>query len=378
MGIYLNPNNWGFKESVQSEIYVDKSKLMKYTNKVLGTEQKNICVSRPRRFGKSMAAKMLAAYYSKGSNSAAIFDELKISEDESYREHLNQHNVVFINMQNFLSDTHNASLMIEKITAKIGHELKKKYSDVEYMEGSSLPEMFDQIFAETEERFVFIIDEWDCIFREKKENEDGQILYLDFLRNLLKDKYYVSLAYMTGILPIKKYGSHSALNMFDEYSMTDPGQMAEFVGFTESEVEALCRRYEMDFAEVRRWYDGYQVADEAHVYNPRSVVAAMLSGRFSNYWSKTENYEALKVYIEMDFDGLKKTIVELLAGGRTQVNPFTFQNDMTSFQSRDDVLTLLIHLGYLGYDEEKQEVFVPNYEVSMEFVNALQGVQHGK
>ena len=178
---------------------------------------------------------------------------------------------------------------------------------------------------------------------------------------------------MTGILPIKKYGSHSALNMFTEFSMTNPRILAEFVGFTESEVKCLCESYKMDFAEAARWYDGYTFRRVSHIYSPKSVVDAMLNEEFDSYWTQTETYEALKIYIEMNFDGLKDSIIEMLAGNHIRLNIATFQNDMTTFQSKDDVMTLLIHLGYLAYDFKTQEVFIPNYEVSREFANAIQG-----
>ena len=364
MGIYLNPGNMGFRESVSSEIYIDKSELIAFTNRVLGTEQKNLCVSRPRRFGKSMAAKMLAAYYSRGCDSDELFCKLKIADTASYRVYLNQYPVIFLNMQSFLRETHDIERMTERISGHVGRELKKAYPDIDYYEESGLSEILDQIFAEKEEQFVFIIDEWDCVFREKKDHKEDQAKYLDFLRSLLKDKSYVALAYMTGILPIKKYGSHSALNMFEEYSMIDQGRLSEFTGFTEEEVKQLCVRYQMDFQEIKRWYDGYHMSGWEHIYNPRSVVAAMLSGKISNYWTKTETYEALKRYIDMDFDGLRQSVLVLLSGDGINVNTQTFQNDMTSFSCRDDILTLLIHLGYLGYDEKKQQVFIPNYEVS--------------
>jgi hypothetical protein len=216
-----------------------------------------------------------------------------------------------------------------------------------------------------------IIDEWDCIFRENKKDTTAQNLYLDFLRNFLKDKSYVGLAYMTGILPIKKYGTHSALNMFDEFSMTNPRELAEFVGFTESEVKQLCIQYNMDFEETKRWYDGYQFENIEHIYSPRSVVASMTSHCFDSYWNQTETFEALKDYIVLNYDGLKDIIIELLAGKRRKIDTSFFSNDMTTFKGVDDVLTLLIHLGYLGYDFSNKEVFIPNSEVASEFVTSI-------
>ncbi len=195
--------------------------------------------------------------------------------------------------------------------------------------------------------------------------------YLDFLRDLLKDQSYVALAYMTGILPVKKYGVHSALNMFREYSMTDQKMFEEYTGFTETEVQALCRQYDMDFEETNSWYDGYRLRTYQHIYNPKSVVEAMICRHFSNYWTATETYEALKIYMDMDYDGLRGDIVRMLGGGHVKVNTRSFQNDMRNFKTKDDVLTLLIHLGYLGYDAETGEAFIPNKEIIGEFENAM-------
>jgi hypothetical protein len=370
MGIYLNPGNKKFQQALNSEIYVDKSGLILYTNKVLDSAQRYICVSRPRRFGKSMAADMLAAYYGRGVDSIHQFENLKIAKAESFQKHLNQYNVIFINMQEFWSDTHEIGAMLEQLKEYLLIDLLEEYPDIRYRNKTNLTTVLNDIYVRTKISFIFIIDEWDCIFRENRNNREVQRLYLDFLRNLLKDKVYVALAYMTGILPVKKYGTHSALNMFNEFSMTNPRQLAEFVGFTESEVKALCTQYDMDFEETRRWYDGYQFENAEHIYSPRSVVASMMSHCFDSYWNQTETFEALREYIIMNYDGLKDTIIELLAGNRKEIDTTSFTNDMTTFQRVDDVLTLFIHLGYLGYDYATKEVFIPNSEVASEFVTA--------
>ena len=372
MGIYLNPRKRAFQKALKSQIYVDKSELIAYTNKVLDSEQQYVCVSRPRRFGKSMAANMLAAYYGRDADSKAEFEKLKIGKDASFLTHLNQYNVIFLNMQDFLSDNHDVEAMKIAIEKNILWDLLEEYPDIRYYDSENLVRTLSDIYNAVDIPFVFIIDEWDCIFREKKADKEAQKVYLDFLRNLLKDKQYVALAYMTGILPIKKYGTHSALNMFDEFSMTNPKQLAEFVGFTESEVEDLCCQYGMDFEETKRWYDGYRFENLEHVYSPRSVVSAMLSRSFDSYWNQTETFEALRDYIALNYAGLKDTIIELLAGKNKKINISKFTNDMTTFKSADDVLTLLIHLGYLGYDFTKQEVFIPNSEVASEFYNAVE------
>ena len=371
MGIYLNPGNDAFAESLNSEIYVDKSNMIRYANRVLGTKQKFICISRPRRFGKSMAAEMLSAYYDSSVDSHHLFCTLKIATDPSYEQHINKYEVLFFNIQSFLSRSDCASNMVEYLESKVLQDLSDQYPDIDFGEDSHLTSAMEKIYSIYRKGFIFIIDEWDCVFREKKSDVNAQTKYLDFLRDLLKDKTYVKLAYMTGILPIKKYGTHSALNMFDEFSMTNPKQLADYVGFTEEEVQNLCKRYDMDFEETKRWYDGYTFRKNGHIYSPKSVVDAMRNEAFDSYWTQTETYEALKIYIDMNFDGLKDAVITMLGGGRCPIDTGTFQNDMTTFHSKDDALTLLVHLGYLAYDMDQQEVFIPNEEVRAEFTRAI-------
>ncbi len=370
MGIYLNPDNEGFWESVRSEIYVDKTGLIAYTNKCLNTEQKYICVSRPRRFGKSMALKMLAAYYSRGCNSRELFSGLKIANDATYNAHLNQYNVIHLNMQHFLIQARKQGVT-DYLEQTVIDDIREVYEELFSKQETILAAVLEQIYAKTKKKFIFLIDEWDCVMRERQESEGLQKQYLDFLRNLLKDRPYVALAYLTGILPVKKYGQHSALNMFWEYSMTNQKALEEFTGFTESEVKELCERFDMDFAEISSWYDGYRLKKFEHIYNPKSVVEAILCGDCSNYWTSTETYDALKVYMDMNFDGLRSDIVRMLGGESVNVNTHSFQNDMRNFETKDDVLTLLIHLGYLGYDSKTKQAFIPNKEIIEEFENAM-------
>ena len=233
MGIYVNPGNTAFKEAINSMVYVDKSGLIAYTNQVLNTKQKNLCVSRPRRFGKSMAADMLVAYYSKGCDSSELFTGLNIEKEDYYRYHLNQHQVIRLDVQRFLETKRDLDRFISRIENNVILELAQEFPECRNIEtGNRLKNILDQIFLQTRQGFVFIIDEWDCVFRMAKEREDIQKDYLDFLRGLFKGAEYVELAYMTGILPIKKYGEHSAINVFDEYSMVDPKNLGEYFGFT--------------------------------------------------------------------------------------------------------------------------------------------------
>ena len=374
MGLYVDRGNESFQNALNSKIYVDKTGLLKYTNEVLGTEQNRICVSRPRRFGKSMAADMISAYYDKSCESKGLFDGYCISKEKDYERHLNQYRVIHLDITMFTTQEKNLSVT-ENIHEQITGELRGIYPEVLDEKDRNLPYALARINDQTGDRFVVIIDEWDAIFRESRYNIQAQKEYVDLLRGLFKSdlsKRFIALAYMTGILPIKKYNSESALNNFDEFTMTSPAMLAEYVGFTEAEVRSLCREYEMDFEEAKRWYDGYAFPRIAHVYSPNSVIKAMLRGEFSNYWTSTVAYESLKGYISMNYDGLKDAIVRMLAGDRCRVNINTYENDMTSFKSKDDVLTMLIHLGYLAYDSREREVYIPNKEVREAFVQAVE------
>ncbi len=380
MGTYFNPKSYNFQRSLNSEIYVDKSRLIAFTNRKLNTQQSYICVSRPRRFGKSMAADMLAAYYTCEQDNRPLFENLAIKEEPSFEKHLNKYNVVKIDMQNFMSSTSSVEEMLNMLSEKLRKDCRRVYPDIFFEEEDSLEEILMGIFVKTERQFVLLIDEWDCVMRRYDEQME-QKRYLDFLRNMTKDQPYIALAYMTGILPIKKYGEHSALNMFYEYSMMDSAEISDCFGFTEEEVCKLCEEFHMDFEEVKEWYDGYHLssnvkgaAKDYSIYSPKSVVEAMLRNQCEAYWNQTETYEALKEYIQMNMDGLKDAIIEMLSGESISINTRHFQNDMISLETRDDILTLLLHLGYLSYDQKCKVVRIPNKEVSQEFIASIQKV----
>lgn len=372
MGVYLNPGDDKFHMARKSKIYIDKSGILSYLNSVVNTEQRFVCVSRPRRFGKSMAANMIVAYYDRSVDASTSFLGLELTREESFIEHRNKYDVLQINMQEFLSQSKSMSDLISILKKSVLWDLLAEYPDCRYFDKENLTRTMADIYMQTRRSFVVVIDEWDCIFREYKDNHEAQRQYLDFLREWLKDKVYIGLAYMTGILPIKKYGTHSALNMFMEFSMTDAGPLAPYVGFIEDEVKSLCQHYDMEFDACKKWYDGYHFEEAGSIYSPRSVVQSMLLKKFNTYWNQTETFEALKLYIDMDFKGLKESIVALMAGDRKKINTGTFSNDMTTFHSADDVLTLLIHLGYLGYDFSREEVFIPNQEIQKEYMNAME------
>ena len=377
MGVYFNPDHSIFQKIINSDIYVDKTGLLAYTNSVINTMQGYVCVSRPRRFGKSIAANMLAAYYSRRCDSREMFSGFEIAKKDSFEKHLNQYNTIFLNMQEFLSQSEDINDMLNLIKKSVLWELLEEYPNLRYFNTENLTRTMQDIYNNRKCPFIIIIDEWDCVFRENRMNREAQEKYLDFLRDLMKDKGYIYLAYMTGILPIKKYGTHSALNMFDEFSMLEPGPLAPYVGFTEDEVEKLCTDYKISVDEVKSWYDGYTF-DNVSVYSPRSVVSCMRLGKIGNYWNQTETFEALKDYIEMNFEGLRDDVLSMLAGETVPVNTGSFTNDMTTFRTEDDVFTLLVHLGYLAYDEKNKCVYIPNNEIRTEYVNVVSASDWGE
>ena len=396
MGTYLNPGRSAYEEALNSEIFVDKSEMILYLNSVVKTKQKYVCVSRPRGFGKTMTADMICAYYDRKADSRFLFEHRKIAECKSVHSGgteirwdscLGSFDVIQLVMTDFISDAENVSEGLNRMSSEILLELSEAYPKVSY-DASDLSYSLDRFYRNTGVPFVVVLDEWDAVFRIRKNDLAGQRFYLEFLRDLLKDKPYIALAYMTGILPIKKDGRHCALNMFTEFSMMFPRQLARYTGFTESEVQSLCARYGRNYEAVKDWYDGYDVSDvvppdpdheelkatgKSHravryaLYSPLSVVEAMTTGVIKDYWSQTETYEALAEYIRKDYDGLKDAVALLMNGGSIRIDPRTFQNDMTTLLGRDDVLSLLVHLGYLAYDIGSSEVSIPNREIRNAF-----------
>ncbi|MBP3802732.1 MAG: AAA family ATPase [Oribacterium sp.] len=405
MGQYLNPGSQRYQMTVNSKIFVDKTEMIRYLNTIINTQQRFVSVSRPRRFGKSVAADMVCAYYDREAEDRDLFVKrliakclpIKITSKEiTWDEYLGKFDVIRIVMTDFIKSDQNVSNGLLKLSRLVVRDLVKKYPDIDYYDKDDLIQSLQDVFDDTKRQFVIVIDEWDSVFRERKDDKEGQKKYLDFLRDLMKDKAYVALAYMTGILPIKKYGKHSALNMFTEYSMMFPRELAPYTGFTEKEVMELAYEYDRDFEEMKAWYDGYVVSgiippDPEHkeqkltgrtpqsvkyaLYSPLSVVEATTTGKIIDYWNKTETFEALAEFININLDGLKDAVALLMDGGRLKVDTSTYQNDMTTFTGRDDVLSLLIHLGYLGFDDEKSEVFIPNREIMDEFKSSTKDAE---
>ena len=372
MGRFVNSKTSAFQDALNSEIYVDKTGLLEYTNRVIDTTAKFICNSRPRRFGKSITADMLTAYYSKGCNSEDMFSNLEISKSADYRKHLNQYDVIHLDIQWCMEPAGGAENVISYITENTINELKEYYPNVLPEQIHSLPEALSRIHEAIENKFIIIIDEWDVLIRDEALNQTIQDEYISFLRGLFKGNEpskYIHLAYLTGILPIKKVQTQSALNNFAEFTMLDAKIFAKYIGFTEEEVKSLCNQYGRDFTEVKRWYNGY-LLNNYQVYNPKAVVESLRWNQYKSYWSQTGTYEAIVPLINMNFDGLKTAIIEMLSGASVEVDVSSFQNDMTSFSNKDDVLTYLIHLGYLAYNQTTETAFIPNEEIRQELIKA--------
>ena len=377
MGMFVNSGNGAFQVALNSEIYVDKTGLLKYTNKVMNTLQGYICNSRPRRFGKSITADMLTAYYSKGCDSEDMFSGLEISESSDFREHLNKYDVIHLDIQWCMEPAGGPERVVSYITEKTIGELREYYPEELKVSVNSLSEAMSRINTATGIKFIVIIDEWDVLIRDEAANKKVQEEYIGFLRGMFKGTEptkYIRLAYLTGILPIKREKTQSALNNFDEFTMLEATSLAPYVGFTEEEVKSLCNKYNRDFEKVKKWYDGYLLEDY-QIYNPKAVVSTLLKGKFRSYWSETGSYEAIVPLINMNFDGLKTAMIEMLSGTSVKVNTATFKNDIVSFASKDDVLTYLIHLGYLAYNQKDQTAFIPNEEIRQELTIATESTK---
>jgi len=377
MGIYLNPGNDIFKREICADIYVDKTLMIKEINRFIDTGNNYICISRPRRFGKTIAGNMLAAYYSRGCDSRELFSGLKIADDPGFPDKLNQYNVIQIDMNSEYQNTEDTENLIGRLRKKIKREMVREFPDVEFDEEDSLADYMLNIYYETKQTFVILLDEYDVLVREQVSENLFQE-YLSFLNGLFKSNTLrpaISLAYLTGILPVVRDTIQSKLNNFEEYTILDSEGITPFLGFTSQEVQALCTEHGADFRECRLWYDGYH-QNGYELYNPESVVKAVRKKQFDNYWGKTSTYEAITDRIRQNYAGTKDDVIRMLSGENVDVNVTRYMNTMTSFHTKDDVFTYLIHLGYLAYDRDESSPYgtcrIPNKEVRQEWFNAIE------
>lgn len=391
MGKYIGKGNSGFAKYTNSE-YIDKTEMIAYINSTLGGTNMLTCITRPRRFGKSMAASMLCAYYDKSCDSSALFDKYVIANDSSYKEHLNKYNVIYLDITNFISDYQDEDNIVRYIQEDIKEELMELFPDVKFSKREVLMTALMNVARQTGTKFICIIDEWDALCREFSDKPKLMDDYVKMLRRLFKSNDTPEVfagVYMTGILPIKKYGTQSALNDFREYSMTSPGPMGGFLGFNDGDVKKLAEEYHMDFSELKRWYDGYEMITfdwkeknpelkKTAIYNPNSVMAAIRARRCDNYWAQSEAFESLRRYIDYDFNGVKETLERLIIGEPVRINVLGFGNDLDNVSDNEELFTLLIHLGYLTYDPDNRQAALPNQEVREEFIEAFRGSKSHK
>ena len=376
MGLYINPGNESFRV-MRNDAYIDKSGLIGVVNRTIGKRYKLSCISRPRRFGKSYAAQMLCAYYCVGCDSAPLFDDLEIAQEGTYRAHLNQYNVLYLDVSGFIGEA-GARGMLDAIIENVSSEIYDVFPGIK--EAKTLGILLNNCVVASGRQFIAIIDEWDTPIRDKSFNAEMKKNYLEFLRSLFKNSAVTNkvfaAAYMTGILPIKKDGSQSAISEFWEYTILNPGIFAPYVGFTKEDVQSLCSAFHVDMAQMKFWYDGYRVKDVGSVYNPNSVMKAIYTRDFRSYWSASSQPTDLLEYLNMDKKGLGKAVVDLLGGKEVRLEPSMFNNDPTSLKSEDDVLTLLTHYGYLSYDEERETARIPNEEIRLEYARSVHRVTH--
>lgn len=377
MPYFLN-NKFGnneFQLMANDKYFVDKTFLINEINKLIGIKDRFVCITRPRRFGKTINAMMLACYYSKGADFKQLFDNMKISKSPSYLEHLNTHNVIYITFNANASNAETYKEYIDFYKDRLIRDIKEIYPDI--MIDDPIDLIFKNIFEITKQGFVFIIDEWDYIFNNNLFSEDDRKNFLEFLRDLLKDKPYVELAYMTGVLPIAKYSSGSAINMFVEFNIMNDCQFDEYFGFTQEEVEILCNKQnKISMSELKDWYNGYRTCNNFQIYNPRSVALALNQGVCQSYWTNTGPMDEIIYYINNDVDEVKNDIVQMTSGIPAEITLKGYGAEQINLNNRNQILSAMTVYGFLSYYDET--LCIPNKELRMKFADALEDKSMGE
>lgn len=373
MGIYLNPGNENFRRALNADIYVDKTMMLDVLNRFIDKGNNYICVSRPRRFGKTIAQNMIAAYYSKGCDSKELFKDLLISTVPEYESRMNRFNVIKIDLNGEYETSEDKDFVISDLLEKLKEDLRDEFPDLTFRNRATVADMMLRVYAKTGETFIVLIDEYDVLVRENVSQKLFRE-YIGFLNGLFKNdtlRPAISLAYITGILPVVRDKVQSKLNNFKEYTIMDAKELAPFTGFTSDEVEGLCAKYHVDYEECRLWYDGYR-QHGLEIYNPESVIESVSSGRFDDYWGKTSTYTVISDRINANFEGMKDDIIRMLSGENTGVRVNRFMNTMKDFKNKDDAFTYLIHTGYLAYNSEDRSCRIPNREIRQEWFFAIE------
>ena len=357
-----------FNLMTKSKYFVDKSEFIDKLNEQVGTYDRFLCITRPTRFGKSLNAAMLASYYAKNANTKDVFDKLNISKCDSYEKHLNKHNVIYMsfNCSGYKFKTYDEYL--DHFESRLISDIKEYCPDVN--PNDLLTEMLNFAFNKTKEGFIFIIDEWDYIFINKMYDSKDRKNFSNFLTSLLKGQPYVELAYMTGVLPIAKYFSGSTINMFDEYNALHDPFYEKYFGFTQSEVEELCKKQDkVSLQELQEWYDGYYSRDGEHIYNPMSVCYALKRGECQNYWGDSMSALEIAKYVKNNIYDIRKDIIEMMSGEALEVYLPKYTTESPELDSREKAFSLMVVNGYLSYHNEC--VSIPNKEVMKKFETLL-------
>lgn len=393
MGIYLNSKSpyRQFLDETSATYFIDKSRMLEHLIPLISTcgtcidqdaarqgkSSKYICVTRPRRFGKTMMACMIASFFGKGIDSKNLFQRLEIAASKDFELHINQHNVIYISFDKLPVNCTDYQSYIDRIQRKLICDLSKKYSDIEISKGDAVWDVLNAIYEITEERFLFVLDEWDYIFHRNFMTSQDKRSYLEFLSNLLKGNAYVELAYMTGILPIAKYSSGSELNMFFEYTMATKEKYSEYFGFTDPEVDELYQRYlnitpvpNITRSDLKWWYDGYQTVSGVRLYNPRSVVGALSDNQTGSYWTSSGPYDEIFYYIDHNVDDVRDDLALMISGIPVQARIQEYAATSMNLTTRDEIFSAMVVYGFLSYENGK--VSIPNKELMDHFSQILQ------
>lgn len=394
MGVYLNSKNpFGlFSDEAASMYFVDKSAILDELCPLIsqnsnlkvnapnfqGKSNRYICITRPRRFGKTVAASMIASFWGKGSDSRSVFQSLEIGKSPNFETHINKHNVIYISFNEIPKNCINYSQYIDRIERKLCNDLKNVFPDISNEADEAIWDILGEIYEKTDSRFIFVLDEWDYIFHRSFITDQDKQNFVEFLSNLLKGKSYVELAYMTGILPIAKYSSGSELNMFFEYTMATEGKYSEYFGFTEEEVDELFTRYQSQRLEkenvtregLRIWYDGYHTKLGEKVYNPRSVVAALTNNNLGNYWTSSGPYDEIFTYVKENIAAIRNELAMLVSGTPVPAKIREYAATSMNLNTKDEIFSAMVVYGFLNYDNGC--VSIPNKELMDQFADMLQ------
>ena len=380
MGFYLNSRTAYalFENEVRQPYFVDKSEMLEELIPLVKAGNRHICLTRPRRFGKTVMANMISCFFSKANDARSLFDGLRIAESENYEVCRNQYPVVHISFNDVPRDSRSYEAYINRIQNRIIKDLQKEFPDVDFDPEDAVWDAFMTLYMDHPDiRFLFIFDEWDFIFHQEFVTEEEKKAYLVFLRSLLKDRPYVQFAYMTGILPISKYSSGSELNMFAEYTMARSRTFSEYFGFSDAEVDVLYRKYcqiqeEPRFVsreELRRWYDGYTTPAGVRLYNPRSVVMALSNNSLENYWTSSGPYDEIFYYIKNNVDSVRDDLALMVSGNSVPVKIQEYAASAQSLKTKEEIFSAMVVYGFLSY--ENGAVSIPNKELMDQFGDLL-------